>query len=93
MTNDEEIRRLLDEVKRTQEAFFAEWKAAREDTLRKEETLREEQARLRAATIARQKEYRIQVFIVFVVLALLVWQLNRPRLSGRPSADASAPSN
>jgi hypothetical protein len=92
MTNDDEIRKLLEEIKRSQDAFVADWRAAREEARHREQALREEQARLKAETAARQKEYRVQMIIVFIVGAFVVWQLLRSRDHEVPRPSIVAPS-
>lgn len=91
MHSDDNIRQLLEEMKRAQDTFLAEWRAAREDTLRKEEAVREEQARLKAEAAARQKQYRIEMIILFAIFAFVLWQVNRPPYEPRrPAATAPA---
>jgi hypothetical protein len=90
MTHEEETRRLLEEIKRSQDAFIAEWRTARQEALAKETELREKQAFLQVETASRQRAYRVQMFIVFALCAFVLWQLTRSSDEPR-RASVSAP--
>jgi len=77
MTKEEEILRSLDEMKRSHEAFFAEWRAARVEAQANQEALKEERLKGRAAIQKNQRDLRVQVaVIVILVLLFFYWQGN-----------------
>jgi hypothetical protein len=94
MSYEDDIRRLAERVEQihsTQERFVSEWRAAREESAGKEAALREQQARLKAETAARQREYRIQLVIVIALCAFVLWRLTRAAPPPPVHSTVSAP--
>jgi hypothetical protein len=56
MTNEEKILAALEDMKKSQEAFFAEWRVARDEGKALQARLDADGARIRDASVATQKK-------------------------------------
>ena len=73
MTNEEKILAAIEDVKKSQDVFAAEWRAARDEGKALQARLEADGARIRDASVATQKKLAFWCVIFFAAFGALMW--------------------